>query len=254
MEEEEDIDVPQREQLPWYYRLFLRSSHPYQPVQAESHDLLPRFSPPPPTTLFTPSEGPSKLNSKTILLTTFVTLLSILFITSVAYSRTYSQSNPTRPIPLLTTTDPTIFSPQTWLSNGSNLNVGYIPFAPSSYNPLLQPRQPLIQTPTVSSFSPSCLDQWISSGVLCRALQGKWKNDEGVKVDFVYTWVNGSDPLMSEWRNDASTKFRGTDQTTQGPRGKGAMAAKHFRYVSFFRSFFWTSGILDVERTRVLQN
>lgn len=120
--------------------------------------------------------------------------------------------------------DPSPFSPEEWLTNTSTVNEGQIPFYPSRYNSLL-PVRPLAATSPVSRLSLECLNAWIAQGELCPSLEGAWKDDVPV-LDFIWTWVNGSDQHMATWREEAS---RNLGLTKVGGPVTGAAAVKHFR-------------------------
>ncbi|ORY69275.1 hypothetical protein BCR35DRAFT_269821 [Leucosporidium creatinivorum] len=47
------------------------------------------------------------------------------------------------------------------------------------------------------TWSDSCLEEWMGRGKLCASLKGLREQE---KVDLLYTWTNGSDPLLSSWR------------------------------------------------------
>lgn len=119
----------------------------------------------------------------------------------------------------------------------TNDNKGYIPFSNTIYNPLLSSTPSF--DPTLSSTlfpSRSCADDWISKGILCDQVRGRYittKQSEELKIDVLWTWVNGSVAEgLSAWR----AKVSESDGTKQGEDGKGwksrrpgAAMAKHFR-------------------------
>lgn len=52
-------------------------------------------------------------------------------------------------------------------------------------------------------WSDSCLEEWIARGDLCPSL----KLREQEKVDLLYTWTNGSDPLLRSWRVELTVSY-----------------------------------------------
>ncbi|GAA5831300.1 hypothetical protein JCM3766R1_003003 [Sporobolomyces carnicolor] len=109
-----------------------------------------------------------------------------------------------------------------FLSDPLTSNRGLIPFPSDYFSPLYTPAS-LVSTVATSSFpSARCVDDFVAKGGLCDEIIGSWDRRASPKVDLIYTWHNGSDPLMSSWKDDAN------DQVGLG-RGHGARVLKHFR-------------------------
>ncbi|GAA6035380.1 hypothetical protein JCM8097_008846 [Rhodosporidiobolus ruineniae] len=132
-----------------------------------------------------------------------------------------------------------LYPTRLFLQNGSNLNLGVVPFSSAAFSPLLPP--PALH-PTLSTTdwpSPACLEQFVSSGELCSSARRHWTGSQAPKVDVVWTWVNGSSAeLMAEWREKASDEVGrfalvrrrvGEVVTAVWRRASGASVARHFR-------------------------
>ncbi|KAF7330908.1 hypothetical protein MVEN_02430400 [Mycena venus] len=95
---------------------------------------------------------------------------------------------------------------------------GWRPFKPpDSY--LLKP---YVFEPTLAERLP-CVDQWVAQGKPC-----EFKEHANVKVDAVWTWVNGSEVVLDATRNQVVAA-----QTTAAPAGRPALfrgaRTTHFR-------------------------
>lgn len=102
-----------------------------------------------------------------------------------------------------------------------------------------------VEEPTLSTaqrLSFGCLEEWVANGTLCEeeAVKGGFKELD--HVDAVYTWVNGSDPILNMWYQDMMGKLgyvsgpgvqvqrkRGRNPKRAGQRGRNKTVKKHFR-------------------------
>ncbi|GAA5896666.1 uncharacterized protein JCM6883_006974 [Sporobolomyces salmoneus] len=122
---------------------------------------------------------------------------------------------------------------QQFLSDPSTRNQGLIPFPSNYFSPLFT-HSPLRPTLSSSSFlSSDCLDAYVSKGELCQEMEGRWYADNQPKLDLVYTWHNGSDPLMSSWKGKVSAKVDPVawrkERVKRARRLAGAQVLRHFR-------------------------
>lgn len=112
---------------------------------------------------------------------------------------------------------------------------GWVGFTPAKH--LAAPvDEPGLSTPQGLSYD--CLDAWVARGALCDELRGEFAKTD--RVDALYTWVNGTDPIQSAWYTDTMSRLgrgarpanvgqrRGRGAAAQGRRGEKS-AAKHFR-------------------------
>ncbi|GAA5902129.1 hypothetical protein JCM6882_006708 [Rhodosporidiobolus microsporus] len=77
----------------------------------------------------------------------------------------------------------------------------------------------------------SCLDAWVGEGRVCRELEGRFaaRKEDEVKIDVVWTWVNGSESRLAEWREILAEEGEKKDGK-KGKKGKnGAQVLRHFR-------------------------
>jgi len=95
---------------------------------------------------------------------------------------------------------------------------------------------------TAQRLSYSCLEEWVAKGTLCdeQVANGGFKDLD--HVDALYTWVNGSDPILNMWYQDMMGKLgyvsgpgvavqrkrRGGKRRAQN-RGRNVSVKKHFR-------------------------
>ncbi|GAA5941932.1 hypothetical protein JCM10213_004338 [Rhodosporidiobolus nylandii] len=70
-----------------------------------------------------------------------------------------------------------------------------------------------------------CLDAWVARGEVCSGLAGAFAQGEvgEVKLDVMWTWVNGSEARMREWREEIAKEEDG------GKGDSGAEVLRHFR-------------------------
>mgnify|MGYP001572283673 FL=1 len=90
----------------------------------------------------------------------------------------------------------------------------------------------LVPVSSASTFSDECAEEWVARGELCKALEGEFKGKE--QIDVLYTYSNGSDPLLAEWRHDASRRLgklhpAGRQAGPPGLLGDTSRTLKHFR-------------------------
>lgn len=100
--------------------------------------------------------------------------------------------------------------------------------------------EPELSTSQRLSFG--CLEEWVANGTLCddQVANGGFKQLD--HVDALYTWVNGSDPILNMWYQDMMGKLgyvsgpgvqvqrkRGGGRRGPGQRGRNKLVKKHFR-------------------------
>lgn len=133
---------------------------------------------------------------------------------------------------LLHTTTPATLA-NDFLQHSDSDNFGVVPFSDRAFSPVYTPA-PLEHTLTTEGWSSSCLETFVVTGDLCAELQGE---DRQVKMDVVWTWVNGSSSeILSDWMVRASQGRR--KRSLSAPvrhRRAGASVRRHFRCVLAFR-------------------
>ncbi len=116
---------------------------------------------------------------------------------------------------------------------------GWIGFDPSPH--LKAPvEEPNLSTAQRLSFA--CLEEWVAKGTLCEEEVAKGGFKELDHVDALYTWVNGSDPILGMWYQDMMGKLgyvsgpgvqvqrkRGAGQRRGPNRARSKSVKKHFR-------------------------
>ncbi|GAA5892552.1 hypothetical protein JCM6882_005645 [Rhodosporidiobolus microsporus] len=207
-----------------------------------SKPLLPRHRP------SSPLNGENKEpRLRQLVRVAFFACLFLLASISVLAVLLFSQRHVTHPATAASQSDQaTLASPfqalsstERFLHDPSSLNNGLIPFPASAFSPSRTP-QPLEHSLSTSSWpSPSCLETFVSSGILCAAAHHHWAGEKAPKFDVVWTWVNGSSAeLMADWREKVSEevgRFRRAKRwivearRRLGRRASGASVVKHFR-------------------------
>lgn len=99
------------------------------------------------------------------------------------------------------------------------------PLSDEFYLPVYPPSvvQPVAPTPDWQQVPLPCLDDIIGSGTSCTS---GWKAEQ--HIDFVWTWVNSSDPLWSKARASISAQLVGKSGEVNMDNEQ---ALTHFRYV-----------------------
>ncbi|TKA55467.1 hypothetical protein B0A53_02393 [Rhodotorula sp. CCFEE 5036] len=129
---------------------------------------------------------------------------------------------------LLHTTTPATLA-NDFLQHSDSVNFGVVPFSDRAFSPVYTPA-PLEHALTTEGWSASCLETFVATGDLCAELHGKHQ-DPQVKMDVVWTWVNGSSSeILSDWMARAS---QGRRKRSLSPsvrhRRAGASVHRHFR-------------------------
>lgn len=113
-----------------------------------------------------------------------------------------------------------------WEGGFEAIEDGWIPVDDSSPPPPKSLR--IVPVSSASTFSDECAELWVARGELCRALEGGFEGKD--QIDVLYTYSNGSDPLLAEWRHEASVRL-GKLHREGGPPllGDSSRTLKHFR-------------------------
>lgn len=131
---------------------------------------------------------------------------------------------------LLHTTTPATLA-NDFLQHSDSVNFGVVPFSDRAFSPVYTPA-PLEHALTTEGWSASCLETFIATGDLCAELRGGKDKDPEVKMDVVWTWVNGSSTeILSDWMARASQGGRKRSLSAVRHRRAGASVYRHFRCV-----------------------
>jgi len=76
-----------------------------------------------------------------------------------------------------------------------------------------------------------CADEWVEAGRLCEGLGASYGRE---RVDLVWTWTNGSDPLLRRWRAEVTGTLSGRVRPGVA-RVRDRKVSHHFRCVLFAR-------------------
>lgn len=82
----------------------------------------------------------------------------------------------------------------TWEQLYNASKTGWIPYEP--IKKLGKQKDKDLELTSGETWSDYCLEAWIAHGELCAALELRAQE----QVDLLYTWTNGSDPLLRSWR------------------------------------------------------
>ncbi|KZT11759.1 uncharacterized protein LAESUDRAFT_754314 [Laetiporus sulphureus 93-53] len=88
------------------------------------------------------------------------------------------------------------------------LNISYLPFQVFS-----EPKPPYTSLQPAHALPDSCRDEYFASGAPCYA-------PETPKFDFLWTWVNGSDPLLHQAKKHAEAQFSSDDPFRPSDTGR----------------------------------
>ncbi|GAA6011072.1 hypothetical protein JCM11491_005927 [Sporobolomyces phaffii] len=83
---------------------------------------------------------------------------------------------------------------------------------------------PLLEASWSDRCSDECVESWVAEGEVCR----DWPRGDARQVDAVWTYSNGSDPLLSVWRAEVTAMLTGS--VSRGiSTVRAAKRARHFR-------------------------